>query len=119
MSAKNLVPKPQTGVPKAIENNRRKAKYYYDKRTRNLPTLETGDPVYVQLQPEASKQWTPASVSSKLNDRSYIVDVDGSCYRRDLVNLKPRNEPTRTPTQPSKNVTSDPVQLPDYVPGLI
>ncbi|XP_055526958.1 uncharacterized protein K02A2.6-like [Wyeomyia smithii] len=76
--------------------------------------IEKGDPVYVQLQPETSKQWTQGNICSRLNERSYVVDVDGACYRRDLVNIKPRNEPS-TPTQPSMKSTSGSIQLPQTV----
>lgn len=99
-SVENLMPKPVQDVPKSIEENRRKTKYHYDKTTRNLPRLETGAPVYVQLHPESTKQWTPGMVANKMNERSYMVNVDGALYRRDLVNLKPRKEPI-TPVIPS------------------
>ncbi|XP_062716630.1 uncharacterized protein K02A2.6-like [Aedes albopictus] len=110
MSTSNLKPKLVSGVPEAIEERRRKAKFQYDRKTRNLPNLETGSAVYVQLQPETSKKWTPARVSNKLNERSYVVDVDGMQYRRDLVHLKPRNEP-QTP-----EVNPDQVAMPNVEP---
>ncbi|XP_058817136.1 uncharacterized protein K02A2.6-like [Topomyia yanbarensis] len=81
-------------VPEAILENKRKMKYYYDRKSRELPVLQIGSPVYVQLHSENSKSWTPAIVNERLNDRSYVVDVNGSYYRRDLVNIKPRKEPT-------------------------
>lgn len=101
MAAAKLIPKPVEGVPEAIESNRRNAKYHYDKKCRNLPPMETGSPVYVQLNLEASKQWIPGTVGSKLNDRSLIVDVAGAQYRRDLAHLKPRKEPINAPAQSS------------------
>lgn len=102
-SAEKYIPKPVADVPEKILENRRKIKYYYDKKSRELPVFEPGLPVYVQLHPESNKTWTPAVVGQKLNDRSYIVDVNGSCYRRDLVNIKPRKEPDSRPpdSQPS------------------
>lgn len=115
MAAANLIPKPVTDVPEAIERNRRIAKYHYDKRCRNLPPLETGSSVYVQLNPEVSKQWTPGTIGTKLNDRSYIVDVEGSRYRRDLIHLKPRKEPTTAPAQSSLDtpkVVTAPLEIP-------
>ncbi|XP_062713487.1 uncharacterized protein K02A2.6-like [Aedes albopictus] len=102
MSTNHLMPKLVSGVPEAIEERRRKAKIQYDRKARNLPHLDTGSSVYVQLQPETSKTWTPARVSNKLNERSYIVDVDGMQYRRDLVHLKPRNEPQAPEVNPDQ-----------------
>ncbi|XP_058828067.1 uncharacterized protein K02A2.6-like [Topomyia yanbarensis] len=109
-SANNLMPKLVAGVPQAIEERRRKTKLQYDRKTKNLPQLETGSPVYVQLNPEISKRWTPAMISNKLNERSYVIDVNGAQYRRDLVNLKPRNEP-QTP-----KVIPDPATIPNVEP---
>lgn len=65
----------------------------YDQKARTLPQLETGSPVYEQLHPDTNKRWTPGTVSSKLNERSYVVEENDTQYRRDLVNLKPRKEP--------------------------
>ncbi|KXJ62355.1 hypothetical protein RP20_CCG018860 [Aedes albopictus] len=110
MSTSNLKPKLVSGVPEAIEENRRRAKFQYDQKARSLPPLETGSSVYVQLNPETTKKWTPGRVSNKLNERSYIVDVDGMQYRRDLVHLKPRNEP-QTPA-----VNPDQVIIPNVNP---
>ncbi|XP_052566384.1 uncharacterized protein K02A2.6-like [Culex pipiens pallens] len=99
-AAGNLLPRVVEGVPDAIKENRRKIKYYYDRKCRNLPQLETGAPVYVQVHPQKSTVWSPGTVAAKQTDRSYLVDVDGAFYRRDLVNLKSRKEPN---TQPAVN----------------
>lgn len=92
-------PKTIDKVPEHIVQNKRRVKYYYDRKSRPLPVLETGSPVYVQLRPEDNKIWTPATIDNKLNDRSYIVDVGGASYRRDLVHIKPRNEPLTRPSR--------------------
>ncbi|XP_062556988.1 uncharacterized protein LOC134221827 [Armigeres subalbatus] len=97
-SAVNLQPKVVENVPTAIERNRKKMKFHYDKKTRPLPELQTGSPVYVQVHPDTSKQWSPGTVSSQLNERSYLVNVDGSEYRRNAIHLKPRKEPETKPT---------------------
>ncbi|XP_062541034.1 uncharacterized protein LOC134209069 [Armigeres subalbatus] len=91
-SAENLRPRIVENVPESIEDNRRKIKYKYDKKSRNLPNIETGSPVFVQLTPETSKLWTPGTISKRLNDRSYAVAANGREYRRSLVHIKPRNE---------------------------
>ena len=101
-SLENLMPKPVQNVPNSIEDARRKTKFHYDKAARKLPALEAGSPVYVQLHPETTKHWIPGTVTNRMNDRSYLVNVDGAVYRRDLVNLKPRKEPDM-PVQPSSS----------------
>ncbi|XP_055623224.1 uncharacterized protein K02A2.6-like [Toxorhynchites rutilus septentrionalis] len=70
-------------------------------KTRNLPVLQTGSPVYIQAHPESNKLWTPAVVHEKLNDRSYVVGANGSFNRRDLVNIKPRKEPATSSLDPN------------------
>ncbi|XP_038116848.1 transcription factor mef2A-like [Culex quinquefasciatus] len=102
-SFEKYTPRIVQNVPEAILENKRKVKYYYDRKSRNLPALETGSPVYVQAHPEISKTWTPAIVTEKLNDRSYVVDVNGASYRRDLTNLRPRKEPTTIPLVPAQS----------------
>ncbi|XP_065080058.1 uncharacterized protein K02A2.6-like [Ochlerotatus camptorhynchus] len=107
-SGANLMPKVVEHVPEAIEENRRKIKLNYDRKTRNLPDLQTGSPVYVQMNPEISKQWTPGTVANRLSDRSYTVNVNGSNYRRSLIHLKPRKEPESS----AENLTTNTVPKP-------
>ncbi|XP_055604633.1 uncharacterized protein K02A2.6-like [Uranotaenia lowii] len=101
-AAANLIPKVVENVPESIEKNRKLFKKQYDKQSRDLPILQSGSPVFVQLNPDASKLWSPGTVSSKLNDRSYLVNVGGKDYRRSLVNLKPRKEPESSPCHPAQ-----------------
>lgn len=104
-AATNLLPKVEEDVPAKIEENRKRAKLHYDKKSRNLPELHVGSPVYVQLNPESNKHWTQGTVSNKFNDRSYLVSANGTEYRRSLVHLKPRKE---SATQPDREVPSHP-----------
>lgn len=92
-SVKNLMPCVVEDVPESIELNKKKSKYQYDKKAKHLPDLDIGAPVYVQLNPDSCKQWTPAVVAHRPSDRSYVVNVDGASYRRDRSHLKLRNEP--------------------------
>lgn len=94
-------------VPTAIEANRKRAKFYYDKKAKQLPELQVGSPVHVQLRPDTSKLWAPGTVSSCLNDRSFVVNVDGVDYRRSLVHLKPRKVPE---TQPVRSAPAAPTR---------
>ncbi|XP_062558648.1 uncharacterized protein K02A2.6-like [Armigeres subalbatus] len=90
-SIENLLPKVVENVPASIEKQRKRSKFHYDKKSRHLPELQVGSAVFAQLNPEETKVWTPAIVSNQLSERSYVVDVGGSKYRRSLVHLKPRN----------------------------
>lgn len=64
-------------------------KHHYDKRTRELPELKTGSPVYVQLHLGTTKLWSAGRVLDRLSERSYLVDVEGAEYRRSLTHVKP------------------------------
>ncbi|XP_055527973.1 uncharacterized protein K02A2.6-like [Wyeomyia smithii] len=86
-SAMRLFPNVIRDVPAAIELNRKSYKYHYDKRTRVLPDLQIGSPVYVQLHPEKSKQWTPGKVSNHFNDRSYQVVNSNANQRIELSDV--------------------------------
>ncbi|XP_058827893.1 uncharacterized protein K02A2.6-like [Topomyia yanbarensis] len=95
-SVSNLLPRVVKNVPEAIERNRKCFKRNYDNKTRMLPELQIGSPVYAQLQPETTKQWSAGTITNRLSERSYLVNVDGVAYRRSLVHLKPRKEPNTT-----------------------
>lgn len=103
-SLKNLMPRVVEDVPESIEVNRKKSKQQYDKKAKVLPDLEVGAPVYAQLNPDSCKQWTPAAVSQRQSDRPFVVDVDGSSYRRDRKHLTP----ARSRLTPDVSELSDP-----------
>jgi hypothetical protein len=84
-----LKPKIIDNVSESIKRNKEKIKQSYDKTTRNPITLEVGQPVSVQLQPSTNKHWTPGTVADVLSDRSYIVNVDDTQYRRNLSHIRP------------------------------
>ncbi|XP_039453132.1 uncharacterized protein K02A2.6-like [Culex pipiens pallens] len=102
-AATHLVPRVEEDVPAKIEANRKRSKLCYDRKARNLPELEVGSPVYVQLNPETSKLWTQGTITNRLNERSYQVNVGGADYRRSLVHLKPRKEPATLPDRQSSS----------------
>lgn len=86
---KNLEPEVIKNVEKDIETKKRLSKHYYDRKTRMLPELIIGQPVFVQLRPEGNKRWLQGTIKEKLSERSYNVSVNGKVYRRDIINIKP------------------------------
>lgn len=121
----NLKPQIVPLVTEKIHNQRQKNKFYYDKKTRELPTLKLGQPVAVQLSLEREKIWTKGVVDKILSDRSYDVNVDGAVYRRDIVHIKPFqpkeettvihphiNAPTPTPEETVSNLQNETPQQP-------
>ena len=89
-----LQPQIQTDVPERIKRKRQEAKYYYDRKAKNKPELETGQAIYVKKNRnnEGETNWIPGQVHDQLSDRSYIVKVgsNGNRFRRNRVDLKPR-----------------------------
>ena len=53
-----LRPKVVENVSKKIEDRRKISKGYYDRKAKQLPSLEAGQSVAVQVHPEKSNLWT-------------------------------------------------------------
>jgi transposase InsO family protein len=85
-----LKPVVHTDVPERIKRKRQEAKKYFDRNTKQLPELVTGQPVY--LRDRLQQKWTPGVIQKALTDRSYIVNAGESntAYRRNRIDVKPR-----------------------------
>ena len=78
-------------MSESITRKRQLAKYYHDKKSKNLPALEQGQPAYVRHQPvEKGTPWDPGTVKHVLNNRSYIVSTVGYDARRNHVDIRER-----------------------------
>uniref|UniRef100_A0A1Y1K7Q1 Uncharacterized protein n=1 Tax=Photinus pyralis TaxID=7054 RepID=A0A1Y1K7Q1_PHOPY len=64
--------------------------YLKFQKGKDLPQLNIGEGVQVQLKPDTDKRWQPATVSRQLTERAYEIDTGGTKYVRDRVNLKDR-----------------------------
>jgi hypothetical protein len=63
--------------------------YYYNKSAHDLPPLLQGDTVRMKPFKLGDKKWKKATVTERLDQRSYDVTVeDGATYRRNRVHLK-------------------------------
>ena len=62
---------------------------YYNRNTRDLPSLKTRRPVYVQLVPK-TRNWTPGHIIKRLSSRTYKVKTyNGGIYIRNRKLIKP------------------------------
>ena len=62
---------------------------YYNRNARDLPSLKTGRPVYVQLVPK-TRNWTPGHIIERLSPRTYKVKThNGGIYIRNRKFVKP------------------------------
>lgn len=93
-------------VPQRIQEEREKAKYYYDRKSKPHKALQIGDSVYAQIHPKM-KVWSPAQVVKKTDDRSVIVSSENTNYRRNNIHVK-------STTQNDENLLDDNVNhIPD------
>ena len=75
-------------VKTRIKTRQQRQAHYYDRKARDLPPLEEGD--VVRMRPFAlnGKTWEKASVSKRLDERSYEVETEDATYRRNRVDLR-------------------------------
>ncbi|XP_053686449.1 uncharacterized protein LOC128735988 [Sabethes cyaneus] len=108
----------QEGVKEQIQKNRQRAKQYYDRKVRVLPSLEIGQPVFVKKKP-TDKVWTPASVVDIPSDRSAIVDAGGQRLWRDNVMIRPAtNLPKLSPSTQTGLQDRNTVEQPDAMQAM-
>ena len=87
---------------------------YYNRTPRDLPKLQIGDVVRMKPINNFERVWRKATVTQKLDDRSYRVETpEGGTYRRNRFHLRKTGEP-RTPPHPDMPV--EPVVTPDKEP---
>ena len=80
---------------------------YYTKSAKDLPSLKTGDPVYIQLVPNVRRS-IPATVIETLSVKSYKVQyIKGGIYVRNRKFIKVRHTDLR---QSLKTTPKDTIQ---------
>ena len=87
-----LQPQITKNVVDNIITRRRKAKFYYDKKSKDLPELNIGETV--RIQPDQNHpEWRKARCILKAGPRSYVVETEkGMKYRRNRKFLRTGNE---------------------------
>ncbi|KAL9976569.1 hypothetical protein ACROYT_G013889 [Oculina patagonica] len=77
-----LRPQVVDGVAEKIKVRRQKAKYYFDRGSKELPELKIGQPVRVKPSPsQRENKWRLGTCVQQVAPRSYIVDVSGRCKK--------------------------------------
>ncbi|UYV80066.1 K02A2.6-like [Cordylochernes scorpioides] len=84
-----LKPSIPENIPDKISIKRQQAKYYYDRKSKNLPDLDIGQEVYVRT-PNTTPSWSKANITNEHNTRSYDVNIHGRTYRRNRTWIKPQ-----------------------------
>lgn len=86
MTKEMLKPTVIEDTPEIIEKSKKQAKKYYDRNTKPLHLLKEGEIVMVQLKPHDN--WTKGVVVKQLDERNWLVKVDGTVYRRNREFIK-------------------------------
>ena len=78
-----------------MQHQKHKQAKYYNKSAKYLPSLKTGDAVYVQLVPNV-RRWTPAIIVETLSVRSYRVKTPkGGVYVRNRKFIRIKHTDSR------------------------
>ncbi|EDO39516.1 predicted protein [Nematostella vectensis] len=77
-----LEPELQQDVTEKLTLKRKKAKKHFDRGSKELPELNIGEPVRMTSLPKETKKLKKGVCIGKVAPRSYLVDIDGSIYRR-------------------------------------
>ena len=84
---------------------------YYNRNTRDLPSLKTGRPVYVQLVPK-TRNWIPGHIIERLSSRTYKVKTyNEGIYIRNRKFIKPRYIDSKQSLQTNRMATNSREQL--------
>ena len=90
-----------------MQKHKQQQTNYYNRNARDLPSLKTGRPVYVQLLPKA-RNWIPGHIIERLSQRTYKVKMhNGGIYIRNRKFIKSRYIDSRQSLQTNNRVTTD------------
>ena len=83
---------------------------YYNRGAKDLPALKKGDAVRMKPFIQGDKQWKKATVTDRLDKRSYLVETDNNrVYRRNRAHLKKRDD-SRLGLPPSEPTVNEPAE---------
>ena len=89
---------PTKSIIQASIRKKQQNKKYYDKKSRSLPSLVVGERIRTKTHPQSSQTWTKGTVVRKETDRSYIINANGTNYRRNRFHIQ--NSKELHPDQP-------------------
>lgn len=109
-----LMPRVITEIPEKLCLKRQIAKLNYDRSARDLPELNVGQPIRMKPLPgDRTGRWRKGVCLQQVGPRSYVVNVEGTTYRRNRVDLRPAERvpslssghPERSPEHPGTQAT--------------
>ena len=99
----------------ALVGTKQRQQYYYNRAAKPLKTITPGETVCMKL--PGQDTWSPGTCTEKLENRSYMVKVGDTVYRRNRRHIQKTNEPPITvhpepdqvlPTLPEDNLATPP-----------
>ncbi|XP_044287426.1 uncharacterized protein K02A2.6-like [Varanus komodoensis] len=102
-----------TGVLEKLRRRKQISKLTYVMSAKDLPELSIGEPIRMKPLPgDRTGRWRLGTCVQRVAPRSYVVDVDGSLYCRNRVDLQVAEQPTsqtyESPAHDSPEVFSAP-----------
>ncbi len=109
IAASLLQPSPQVDVPIKLESAKIKQAFYYNRGSKELPSLTSGTPVNVKLAP--NQTWQKGSIDDQVDVRSYTVRTeDGRVLRRNRKHIRQStHEPVPANVMPDPDIPNTPV----------
>ena len=75
----------------ALVGTKQRQQYYYNRAAKPLKTITPGETVRMKL--PGQDTWSPGTCTEKLENRSYMVKVGDTIYRRNRRHIQKTNEP--------------------------
>lgn len=100
MSPELLQPKLVDDVTYKVTFKRQKAKFYYDRTTKELPELEKGQHVRMRATTDPEKKWSYGTCVDNVGKWSYLAEINNRQYRRHHKDLCATKEPQNANMQP-------------------
>ena len=82
------------GDARALAGAKQRQQFYYNKTAKPLKAIVPGETVRVKL--PGQDTWQPGTCSQRLENRSYLVKVGDTAYRRNRRHVLKTNEPPAT-----------------------
>lgn len=82
----------QYHVHNEMLQQKQKQQFYYNQGTKDLQPLKNGDVVRIQPSTQTNKEWKKGIVKSKVNIRSYDVEVGQRTFRRNRRHIRQTHE---------------------------
>ena len=109
------------GIEDKLKERKTKQALFYNKETKELPEVKTGDTVRMKpLLSDKEKLWRNGSVVKQVAPRSYEVDLQGTMFRRNRRYLvKTKEPPPQLDLESQENLPASSTPFPVEGPPVI